>query len=48
MNLKKDKKEKIIIPKYITHPIPNAEKGDEKDMEDAVEIAKKWVEEHKL
>ncbi len=46
--MKKKDKEKVIIPNFITHPIPNAESGDEKDMETAVEMAKKWVEEHKL
>ncbi len=44
----KKKKEKIIIPIFETHPIAEGEKGTEKTLEDAVEMAKKWVEENKL
>lgn len=44
---KKDKN-KIIIPENITNPIAKAETGNKKNLEDAVEMAKKWVEENKL
>ncbi len=44
---KKDKN-KIIIPLYETNPITEGEKGTEKTCEDAVEMAKKWVDENKL
>lgn len=45
---KKKNKNKVIIPLYETHPIAKAEDGTEKDLEDAVEMARKWVEENKL
>ena len=45
---KKKKKNKIIVPLYETNPIAEAEKGNEKTLEDAVEMAKKWVDENKL
>lgn len=45
---KKKNKNKIIVPLYETHPIRNGEKGSKKTLEDAVEMAKKWVEENKL
>ena len=45
---KKKNKSKIIIPLYETNPIVNAEKGNEKTLDDAIEMAKKWVEETKL
>ena len=45
---KKKSKNKVFVPLYETHPIVNAEDGTEKDLEDAVEMAKKWVEENKL
>ncbi len=41
-------KNKIIVPLYETHPIAKAEEGTEKTLEDAVAMAKKWVEENKL
>ena len=44
----KEKKNKIIVPLFETHPIAKGETGDEKTLEDAVEMAKKWVEENKL
>lgn len=44
----KKKKEKITVPIFKTNPVSEAEKGTEKDLEDAVEMAKKWVEENKL
>lgn len=45
---KKKSKNKVIIPLYETHPIAKAEDGTKKDLEDAVEMARKWVEENKL
>ena len=45
---KKNKKAKIINPLFETNPIAKAEDGTEKNIEDAVEMAKKWVEENKL
>ncbi len=45
---KKKDKNKIIVPLYETHPISGGETGTEKTLEDAVEMAKKWVEENKL
>ena len=45
---KKKDKNKIIVPVFETNPIPEGEKGDEKTLEDAVEMAKKWIEENKL
>lgn len=45
---KKNKKAKIINPLYETNPIAKAEEGTEKTLEDAVKMAKKWVEENKL
>ncbi|MBQ4546745.1 MAG: hypothetical protein IJA17_06255 [Oscillospiraceae bacterium] len=39
---------KIIVPLFDTNPIAEAENGNEKTLEDAVEMAKKWVEENKL
>lgn len=47
MKKKKDKN-KIIVPLFETHPIAKAEDGGEKTLEDAVEMAKKWVEENRL
>ncbi len=47
MKKKKDKN-KIIVPLFETHPIAKAESGDEKNLEDAVEMAKKWVDENKI
>lgn len=48
--LKKQKKEKnkIIVPVNITNPVSEGETGSEKDLEDAVKMAKKWLEENKL
>ena len=46
--MKKKKKEKIIVPLYKTNPIAEAEEGNEKTLEDAIEMAKKWVEENRL
>ncbi len=45
---RKKNKNRVIVPVYETHPISGAEKGDERTLEDAVEMAKKWVDEHKL
>ena len=45
---KKKKKNKIIIPLFETNPIAKGETGNEKTLEDAVEMAKKWVDENKL
>lgn len=45
---KKNDKKKIIVPLFKTHPVAEAEKGSKKTLEDAVEMAKKWVEENKL
>ena len=45
---KKNKKAKIITPLFETNPIAIAEDETEKNIEDAVEMAKKWVEENKL
>lgn len=45
---KKKDKNKIIIPVFETNPIAEGEKGTEKTLEDAVEMAKKWVDENKL
>ena len=45
---KQKDKNKIIIPIYETHPIPNGETGNEKTLEDAIKMAKKWVDENKL
>jgi len=39
---------KIIVPLFDTNPIAEAETGNEKTLEDTVEMAKKWVEENKL
>ena len=39
---------KIIIPLYETHPVANSEDGSEENKKDALEMAKEWVEEHKL
>lgn len=44
----KKKKEKVLVPLFTTHPIAKAEEGSKKNLEDAVEMAKKWVEENKL
>ena len=47
--MKKQKnKDKIIIPLFETNPIAKAEEGGERDIENAIEMAKKWVEENKL
>lgn len=46
--MRKKKKEEIIIPVLETDPVANAENGDKTDLEKAVEMAKKWVEENKL
>ena len=46
--MKKKKREKVIVPLYETHPIAKGEKGDERTLEDAVEMAKKWVEENRI
>ena len=45
---KKKNKNKVIVPLFETNPIAKGEKGTEKNLEDAVEMAKKWVEENKL
>ncbi len=45
---RKNKKAKIINPLYETNPIAKGEEVTEKNLEDAVEMAKKWVEENKL
>ena len=45
---KKKEKSKIILPVYETNPIPEGEGGTEKTLEDAIEMAKKWVDENKL
>jgi len=45
---KKKEKNKVIVPLFETNPIAKGEKGTEKTLEDAVEMAKKWVEENKL
>ena len=46
--MKKQKnKDKIIIPLFETNPIAEAEEVGE-DIETAIEMAKKWVEENKL
>ena len=45
---KKKDKNKIIVPVFETNPIPEGEKGGEKTLEDAIEMAKKWVDENKL
>ena len=45
---KKKEKSKIILPVYETNPIPVGEGGTEKTLEDAIEMAKKWVDENKL
>ena len=44
----KKKKDKIIVPVFETNPIPEGENGTEKTLEDAIEMAKKWVDENKL
>lgn len=44
----KNKKQKITLPVFTTNPIAKAEEGSEKDLETAVEMARKWVEENKL
>lgn len=41
-------KNKVVIPVYETNPIAEGEKGTEKTLEDAVKMAKKWVDENKL
>ena len=49
MKKKKSKSRKnIILPLYCTNPIAIGEKGGEKTLEDAVEMARKWVEENKI
>ncbi|MBQ6876827.1 MAG: hypothetical protein IJO22_00295 [Oscillospiraceae bacterium] len=45
---KKKEKEKVIIPLYKTLPLAQKEKENGKTPEEAVEMAKKWVEEHRL
>ena len=45
---KKKEKNKIILPVYETNPIAEGENGTEKSLEDALEMAKKWVDENKL
>ena len=45
---KKKEKNKIILPVYETNPIPESENESEKTLEDAIEMAKKWVDENKL
>lgn len=45
---KKKQKNKIIVPLYETHPIAKAEDGNDKDLEDAVKMAKKWVDENRI
>ena len=42
------KRDKIVIPVFETDPIAKAEEGNEKTMNDAIEMAKKWVEDNKL
>lgn len=42
------KKDKIIIPLYETHPIAKSEDGSEENKKDAVQMAKEWVEEHRM
>ena len=44
----KKEKNKIILPVYETNPIAEGENGSEKTLEDAIEMAKKWVGENKL
>lgn len=44
----KKEKNKIIIPLYETHPIAKSEDGSEEIKKNAVEMAKEWVEEHKI
>ena len=44
----KNNKNKVILPIFETNPIPEGEKGTEKTLENAVEMAKKWVDENKL
>ena len=44
----KKKEDKIILPLYETNPIAEGEKGTERTLEDAVKMAKKWVDENKL
>ena len=45
--IKKDKN-KIVVPVFETNPIAEGEKGNKKTLEEAIEMAKKWVEENKL
>ena len=45
---KKKEKDKIIVPLYETNPIAEGEKGNRETLKDAVEMAKKWVDENKL
>lgn len=44
---KKDKNE-IKVPLYETNPIVEGEKGNEETLEQAVKMAKKWVDENKI
>ncbi len=46
--IKKKNENKVIIPLFETNPISEGEKGGEKSLDNAVEMAKKWVEENKL
>ena len=45
---RKKEKNNIILPVYETDPISEGENGTEKTLEDAIEMAKKWVDENKL
>lgn len=45
---KKKQKNKIIVPLYETHPIAKAEEGNDENLEDAVKMAKKWVDENRI
>lgn len=44
----KREKNRIIIPENLTNPISEAESENGKTTDDAVEMARKWVEENKL
>ncbi|MBR5310077.1 MAG: hypothetical protein IKU42_03015 [Oscillospiraceae bacterium] len=44
----KKKREKIIVPIFETNPIAKSEKGSKENKKEAIEMAKEWVEEHKL
>ena len=48
MSKNKKDKNKIVDPVFETNPIAEGEKGNKKTLEEAIEMAKKWVEENKL